>query len=67
MATGSVPSYFQNSKWKNFSTSLKNIEDATSIRGKILNAFEKAERVKKQKESKKLMKFVLIGGGPTGS
>ena len=45
---------------------MKNIEDATSIRAKILKAFEKAERVKNKNELDKLMKFVLIGGGPTG-
>ena len=49
-----------------FSPGLKNIEDATFIRGKILKAFEKAERIKNIKAIKKLMKFVIIGGGPTG-
>ena len=42
------------------------MKDATSIRAKILKAFEKAERVKNKNELDKLMKFVLIGGGPTG-
>ena len=46
IATGSEPSYFGHDQWKNFSPGLKNIEDATSIRAKILKAFEKAERVK---------------------
>ena len=66
IATGSEPSYFGHDQWKNFSPGLKNIEDATSIRAKILKAFEKAERVKNKNELDKLMKFVLIGGGPTG-
>jgi NADH dehydrogenase len=66
IATGSEPSYFGHDQWKNFSSGLKNIEDATSIRAKILKAFEKAERVKNKNELDKLMKFVLIGGGPTG-
>ena len=66
IATGSEPSYFGHDQWKNFSPGLKNIEDATSIRAKILKAFEKAERVKNKNELEKLMKFVLIGGGPTG-
>jgi len=66
LATGSEPSYFEHDQWKNFSPSLKNIEDATFLRGKILKAFEKAERIKNKKESEKLMRFVLIGGGPTG-
>ena len=66
IATGSEPSYFGHDQWKNFSPGLKNIEDATSIRAKILKAFEKAERVKNKNELDKLLKFVLIGGGPTG-
>ncbi len=66
LATGSEPSYFGHDQWKKFSPGLKNIEDATFLRGKILNAFEKVERIKNKKETKKLMKFILIGGGPTG-
>ena len=45
---------------------MKNFEDAIFIRSKILKAFEKAERIKNNKAIKKLMKFVVIGGGPTG-
>ena len=66
IATGSQPSYFGHDQWKNFSYSLKNIKDATSMRTKILKAFEKAERIKNNNDLDKLMKFVLIGGGPTG-
>ena len=66
LATGSEPSYFEYDQWKNFSTSLKNIEDAILLRGKILKAFEKAERINNMKSIEKLMRFVLIGGGPTG-
>ena len=66
IATGSEPSYFGRDQWKNFSPGLKNINDATSIRAKILKAFEKAERTKNKDGLDKIMKFVLIGGGPTG-
>ena len=66
LATGSELSYFGHDQWKKFSPGLKNIEDATFIRSKILKAFEKAERIKNNKAIKKLMKFVVIGGGPTG-
>ena len=66
IATGSEPSYFGQDQWKNFSSCLKNIEDATFLRGKILKAFEKAERIQNKSGLEKLMNFVLIGGGPTG-
>ncbi len=48
IATGSEPSYFGHDQWKNFSYGLKNIKDATSMRTKILKAFEKAERIKNE-------------------
>jgi len=66
LATGSELSFFGNDQWKKFSYGLKNIEDATLLRGKILKAFEKAERIKNKKSIKKLMKFIIVGGGPTG-
>ena len=65
IATGSEPSYFGHDQWKKFSPGLKNINDATSIRAKILKVFEKAERLQNKNGIEKLMTFVLIGGGPT--
>ena len=66
LATGSEISYFGHKQWESFAPGLKSIEDATFLRGKILQAFEKAERIKNQKATEKIMKFVIIGGGPTG-
>ena len=66
LATGSELSYFDQDQWKKFSPGLKNIENATLLRSKILQAFEKAERINNEKAIKKLLKFVVIGGGPTG-
>ena len=66
LAIGSELSYFGHDEWKNFSFGLKNIENATLLRGKILQAFEKAERTNNNKAIEKLLKFVVIGGGPTG-
>ena len=66
LATGSELSYFGNDQWKKFSHGLKNIEDATFLRSKILQAFEKAERHNSDKSIAKFMRFVVIGGGPTG-
>ena len=66
LATGSELSYFGQDQWKKFSLGLKNIENATLLRSKILQAFEKAERINDDKTINKLLKFVVIGGGPTG-
>ena len=66
LATGSELSYFDHDHWKKFAPGLKNIEDATFLRNKILQAFETAERTNNTKAITKFMKFVVIGGGPTG-
>ena len=66
LATGSEVSYFGHEQWESFAPGLKSIEDATFLRGKILQAFEKAERIQNQQATEKIMKFVIIGGGPTG-
>ena len=66
LATGSELSYFGHDQWTKFSPGLKNIENATLLRSKILQAFEKAERINNNETIEKLLKFVVIGGGPTG-
>ena len=43
LATGASHSYFGNEHWSAYAPGLKSIEDATSIRGRILSAFERAE------------------------
>jgi NADH dehydrogenase len=66
LATGARHSYFGHSEWEPFAPGLKTLEDATAIRRKLLLAFEKAERMTDPEERKKLLTFVVIGGGPTG-
>ena len=45
---------------------LKSIDDATSMRRRILLAFEKAEMCDDPGERERLMTFVIVGAGPTG-
>ena len=45
---------------------LKTIGDATEIRARILTAFEKAEVSEDPALRRKLLTFVIVGGGPTG-
>src|SRR5690606_13756797 len=45
---------------------LKSIDDATMIRRRVLTAFERAEMVKDPVERERLLRFVIVGGGPTG-
>ena len=66
LATGSCPSYFGREDWAAVSPGLKTIEDARTIRSRLLLAFEHAERTTDPAEQRRLMTVAVIGGGPTG-
>ena len=66
VATGARHSYFGHPKWAAFAPGLKSIDDATTIRRRILIAFEAAEREADPKARREWMTFVVVGGGPTG-
>jgi NADH dehydrogenase len=59
-------SYFGHDEWAEFAPGLKRIVDATRIRRRILLAFERAELTHDDDERKRLLTFVVIGGGATG-
>lgn len=66
IATGAMHSYFGHPEWEAFAPGLKTLRDAICIREHILIAFEKAERCENLDEASKYLRFVIIGGGPTG-
>jgi NADH dehydrogenase len=66
IATGAMHSYFGHDEWAPVAPGLKRIEDATRIRRSILIAFERAEIVSDPDEQKRLLTFVIVGGGATG-
>jgi NADH dehydrogenase len=66
IATGSTHHYFGHPEWEPLAPGLKTIENATEIRGRILSAFEMAEREADPARRAALMTFVIVGGGPTG-
>jgi NADH dehydrogenase len=66
IATGARHAYFNHEEWERFAPGLKKIDDATDIRGRILVAFERAETSSDQRERRRLLTFVIVGGGPTG-
>jgi NADH dehydrogenase len=66
IATGARHAYFGHDEWEAFAPGLKNIDDATYLRRRILLAFERAEAEDDADERKRLLTFVVIGGGPTG-
>jgi NADH dehydrogenase len=66
IATGARHAYFGHDEWAVNAPGLKTIGDATEIRGRILAAFEKAEVSEDAAQRRKLLTFVIVGGGPTG-
>jgi NADH dehydrogenase len=66
IATGMRPSYFGNDEFARFAPGLKSLNDAETIRTKILSAFEVAESTDDENERARQMTFVLVGAGPTG-
>jgi NADH dehydrogenase len=66
VATGMHPSYFGHDEFAQFAPGLKNLNDAETIRTKILGAFELAESTEDADERTRQMTFVLVGAGPSG-
>jgi NADH dehydrogenase len=66
LATGVRHAYFGHDEWEPFAPGLKTLEDATTLRRRILVAFERAERETDPDKRAALMTFAIVGAGPTG-
>ena len=66
IATGTRHAYFGHDEWEEAAPGLKTIGDATEIRARVLAGFEKAEVTGDPELRRKLLTFVIVGGGPTG-
>ena len=66
LAVGATHNYFGHDDWAKNALGLKTLDEALSIRERMLLAFEAAERATDPELRKKLLTFVVIGGGPTG-
>jgi len=66
VATGATHSYFGKDAWEPYAPGLKQVDDATGIRRRILEAFERAETAATDEDRRRLLNFVVVGGGPTG-
>jgi NADH dehydrogenase len=66
LATGARHAYFGHDEWEPFAPGLKTLEDATSIRRRILLSLERAEHETDPERRAALLTFVIVGGGPTG-
>lgn len=64
VATGATHSYFGHDDWSEHAPGLKTLEDALTMRRRILAAFEEAELHPERAD--RLLTFVVVGAGPTG-
>ncbi len=66
VATGVKHQYFGKDHWREHAPGLKTVEHALEIRHRIFQAFELAETEADPAVRRRLLNFVVIGGGPTG-
>jgi NADH dehydrogenase len=66
LACGAQHAYFGHEEWEAFAPGLKTLEQATEIRRRVLVAYEDAEKEEDPERKKRLLTFVIVGGGPTG-
>ena len=66
VAAGATNNYFGNESWERWAPGLKTLEDALEIRRRVLLAYEQAEREPDADRRRRMLTFVVIGGGPTG-
>ncbi len=66
LATGATHAYFGHDEWEPVAPGLKTLEDATTIRRRVLLAFERAEVESDPAVRDALLTFSIVGAGPTG-
>jgi NADH dehydrogenase len=66
LAPGAVDNYFGHASWPRFAPGMKEVEDATQIRSRLLKSFEAAELEADHARRMAYLSFVIVGGGPTG-
>jgi NADH dehydrogenase len=66
VAAGAAHAYFGHPEWAGHAPGLKTLDDALHMRRRLLLAFEAAEREADPDAQRRLLTFVIVGGGPTG-
>jgi NADH dehydrogenase len=66
VATGATHDYFGHPEWARHAPGLKSVEDALEIQGRVLLAYEAAERETDPERRRAWLTFVVVGAGPTG-
>ena len=66
LALGSCVNFFGVPGAKEHALTLNSLEDARHVKNRIIESFEQAHITKSKKEKKRLLRFIIVGGGPTG-
>ena len=66
LAAGASYSFFGHDEWRPLTYVLKTLDDALKIRQHVLSRFEYAARSTDETEIRRMLTFVVVGGGPTG-
>jgi NADH dehydrogenase len=66
VAAGADNSYFGHPEWAQHAPALKTLDDALKLRGRMLLAYEVAEREADPIVRRRMLTSVIVGGGPTG-
>jgi NADH dehydrogenase len=66
VASGATHAYFGHDEWADHAPGLKTLDDAMTLRRRILLAFERAENAVSDAERDAWLTFAVVGGGPTG-
>ena len=66
LAPGAIDNYFGHDEWHRWAPGMKEVEDATFIRSRLLLSFETAELEGDTAQRAAHLSFVIVGGGPTG-
>ena len=66
IGVGSVTNWFGVPGAERFARPFKTLVDATTLRARVVELFEMAEQARSDEQRRKLLSFVLVGGGVTG-
>lgn len=66
IATGSQTQYFGTPGAEQHTFSLKSLEDAMRLKNHCIRLFERVSKLRDASACQQLLRFVVIGGGPTG-
>jgi NADH dehydrogenase len=66
VAVGMRSSYFGHPEFARFAPGMKTIDDALTIRRRILGAFEMAETISDPQQRREWLTFAVTGAGPSG-